>query len=183
MRERLLWLDVGRGLLHETDPAADDSTYELGPGVGALAPCDAERVALGTAAGFALVDLPVRRTARAGSAAGAADEILNDGACNPRGTAVGGQLRGGRAAGRRTPLHGPRRDGARRARAGDALDGLGWSPDGRTMYYVDTPTQGLDAFGGLRRRDQRDLGAPPRRDGAAEVGLPDGIAVDDAGAV
>jgi sugar lactone lactonase YvrE len=56
-------------------------------------------------------------------------------------------------------------------------NGIGWSPDGRLMYYVDTPTRRVDVFdvdgeSGLvaRRRPFVDLGQVP--------GFPDGLTVD-----
>jgi sugar lactone lactonase YvrE len=61
-------------------------------------------------------------------------------------------------------------------------NGLGWSPDGTTMYYVDTPTQRIDRFefdpvsGDIR--DRREF--VTIREGG---GRPDGITVDSEGAV
>jgi sugar lactone lactonase YvrE len=59
-------------------------------------------------------------------------------------------------------------------------NGLDWSPDHRQMYYIDSPTQGVDVFDfevadgslGPRRR----LITIPRADG-----LPDGMTVDAEG--
>ncbi|MGP4016913.1 SMP-30/gluconolactonase/LRE family protein [Saccharopolyspora sp. 5N708] len=54
-------------------------------------------------------------------------------------------------------------------------NGLAWSPDGTTAYYVDTPTQCVDAFdyadGELRARRHVAHVAP-------EAGAPDGLTVD-----
>jgi sugar lactone lactonase YvrE len=61
-------------------------------------------------------------------------------------------------------------------------NGLGWSQDGRTFFYVDTTTGGLDAFdyapdsGGVSGR--RTLAAIAPQDG-----LPDGLAVDVEGGI
>ena len=59
-------------------------------------------------------------------------------------------------------------------------NGLGWSPDGLTMYYIDTPTRGVDAFafdpptGEIADR-RRIIDIPP------DNGLPDGMTVDSEG--
>ena len=59
-------------------------------------------------------------------------------------------------------------------------NGLGWSPDGRQMYYIDSVTQGVDVFdfdpadGSLGER-RRLITIPPGE------GLPDGMTVDAEG--
>ena len=67
-------------------------------------------------------------------------------------------------------------------------NGLGWSPDGATFYFVDTGVARVDAFdydlatGELsRRRTFVDFAVPV--DGAALGGKPDGLCVDAAGGV
>jgi sugar lactone lactonase YvrE len=61
-------------------------------------------------------------------------------------------------------------------------NGLGWSPDGTRLYYVDSPTQRIDAFafdsdsGALGDRRTFAVVAPA-------AGRPDGLAVDDGGGV
>ncbi|MGW2057805.1 SMP-30/gluconolactonase/LRE family protein [Streptomyces sp. NPDC001840] len=59
-------------------------------------------------------------------------------------------------------------------------NGIGWSPDGLTMYYVDSPTRRVDRFrvDGERITERTTLAAI--EDGA---GLPDGLTVDADGFV
>ncbi len=59
-------------------------------------------------------------------------------------------------------------------------NGLGWSPDGRTFYYIDTPTLRVDQFefdpvsGALNRRR-------PFHTFSENAGWPDGLTVDEHG--
>jgi sugar lactone lactonase YvrE len=61
-------------------------------------------------------------------------------------------------------------------------NGTGWSPDGRLMYYVDSPTRRVDVFD-----VDRETGLVARRrpfvDLARAAGFPDGLAVDADGCV
>jgi sugar lactone lactonase YvrE len=59
-------------------------------------------------------------------------------------------------------------------------NGMGWSPDGKTMYYIDSPTKRVDAF--AFDLDTGDLGER-RPFATVEQGFPDGMCVDAEGAV
>ncbi len=61
-------------------------------------------------------------------------------------------------------------------------NGLGWSPDGRTMYYIDSGSGGVDAF-----RYDLSAGAIDERRQVVAIapadGVPDGLTVDSEGAL
>ncbi|MDX3854450.1 SMP-30/gluconolactonase/LRE family protein [Streptomyces sp. AK02-01A] len=59
-------------------------------------------------------------------------------------------------------------------------NGTGWSPDGRTMYYIDSPTRRIDRFrvNGERVTDRRTLATVE-----PGAGVPDGLTVDADGCV
>lgn len=106
---------------------------------------------------------------------------MNDGACDPLGRFFCGSMAFDAAPGRGVLWRlDPDRSLHRVLDGVTISNGLGWSTDGRTAFFIDSPTQCVDAFtfdeGGLR--DRRPFVEVP-----VEAGLPDGLAVDADGGV
>jgi sugar lactone lactonase YvrE len=176
----LRWVDIQRGQVHRFDPASGaDTFFEVGEDVGAVAVRAAGGLVLATASGLSTcLDDGGRRTSLHEVGTDPPGGRFNDGKADPWGRFWAGTMLeeppGGAALYRLDPdrsLH--------RVLTGVTVsNGLGWSPDGRTMYYVDTHTHGVDAFdhdpstGELTGR---------RRLVDVDRGWPDGMTVDAEG--
>jgi sugar lactone lactonase YvrE len=180
--DALMWVDILAGQLHRYRPGSGDSVvHTAGVAVGAAAPRAGGGYVLAAADGFRLVDA-------SGQAAGGpwrppgmlADLRFNDGVCDPAGRFWAGTVAGDRRAGagalyRLDPAGSMTvvLDGVTES------NGLGWSPDGGTFYYIDSgePAPRIRAFpcdlaaGTLGA--PRDLVQPP-----PSYGIPDGLVVD-----
>lgn len=170
-RGHLLWVDIRRGELHVWDGGAHEVT-RVGAPLGAAVPTDdgdvllafADRLAL--LSGGTLASVPHGESMR-----------LNDGACDAQGRFWVGSMRRDEDDRRDAALY--RFDGELvRVLDGVSLsNGLGWSPDGACMYYIDTHRRTVDVFdydGDLSNR---------RPLATIDDGFPDGLTVDDEGAV
>ena len=184
-RGELLRVDILAGRVYR-DRVGDDGelvsvrVYELPWTVGMIAPVEGDDGwLLGAGRGFAY--LAPDGTQRTIAEVAPTATRMNDGACDPQGRFWAGTLAddhhdGGGA------LY--RLDGNGRTEL--VLDGLtisngiGWSPDGRTMYLVDSGPRAIYAFafdpGPGTISDRRIVAALPE-----EVGAPDGMTVDAAG--
>jgi len=160
-------------------PVAD---YSIPGTVGALAPIAGDEGWL-VAAGRGFLLLRPDGWHRSLEQVAQAGTRMNDGACDPQGRFWAGTLADDHRPGVGT-LYRLGRDGCVDAVL-DGLtisNGLGWSPDGDTMYLVDSGPRLVHAFdfdgdGGTISR-QRTLVAL-----AEDVGAPDGMTVDAAGDV
>jgi len=182
--QSLLWLDIDGGLLHVTEPdSGRDATHDVGPGMGLVAPRADGGVALARRDALVVAPLDGAPERPLASIPSAPDEVMNEGACDPAGRLWAGTYAAGeRPGGGRLYRLDP--DGAVRTvlRSVTLSNGLGWSPDHRTMYYVDSATQAIDTF----TYDVASGTIADRRPWvriAKEDGLPDGLAVDHDGAV
>ncbi|MEU3251447.1 SMP-30/gluconolactonase/LRE family protein [Streptomyces sp. NPDC006997] len=177
---RLLWIDILGSRVYGYDPVSGArSVRRTGQHVGAVKPRVGGGLVLNLRDGVGLVDpddgfrwlhrevVPGRRG--------------NDAAVAPDGALWAGTMRYDEAVGGGT-LSRFGGDGAVTAVLDDVTvsNGTGWSPDGRLMYYVDTPTRRIDVF------DFEDGVATNRRP-LVEVeegaGYPDGLTVDAEGCV
>jgi sugar lactone lactonase YvrE len=183
-RHELIWVDVDRGLVHRRAPGRADVTLDAGQPVGCAVPRAGGGLALALRDGFALVE-PGAREPRlvAPVEVDRHDTRMNDGAVDARGRLWAGTM----------SLHGDTRAAAlyrldpdlsvRRMLPGLSVsNGIGWSPDGATLYHVDTPRRRVDVYdfddapGAIAGR-RATIAVDP------ELGHPDGLAVDSEGGV
>jgi len=180
------WVDIHAGRLHRYRPGVgvDEVHLEAGVPVSAAAPRRGGGYVLAAADGFRLAGPDGQPAAETRRPPGMARDVrFNDGACDPAGrfwagTVAADRRPGGGALYRLDP-------GGRITLMLDGVtesNGLGWSPDGTTMYYIDSgePRPRIRAFGfdpvAGSLGPSRDLLTAP-----AELGIPDGLVVDAAG--
>ena len=194
----LLWVDIRAGRLHSGRLAAGTltgvATYEVGIACGAVAPLAHEGAGWALAAGRGFHHLAADGSLRGLSPDVAAPgTVMNDGACDPAGRFVAGSQvldaesrRGALARAARSSVSGALyRLGADQTVATTLTgigcsNGIGWSADGQTMFYVDSRVRRLDAY----RYDVSTGTAGDRRTLATFDGVsPDGLCVDDDGCV
>jgi len=182
-KQLLYWVDIEGAALHVYAPnGAPDTVYPVGCRVGAAVPRSSGGMVLATENGFEAFDFETgSKTPLADPESHLPDNRFNDGKCDARGRFWAGTMSmvKQKEAGSFYVLD---PDGTTRHLFGGVTtsNGLGWSPDGRTMYYIDTPTMQVSAFdfdeeqGQLSNR--RSIITFP--DG---IGRPDGMTVDAEG--
>ena len=179
---RLLWVDIEGRQLHLLDlDSRADRAIELDDRPGAAAPMTDGRVLVALAGRLVALDLTDESVETLAVLPHGADLRMNDGACDPAGRFWVGSLELEYAPGRGTLY---RFDGELVPVLDDVTlsNGIGWSPDGTVMYYVDTMAYGVDV---LDFDVATGLATDRRRFATIErgVGAPDGLAVDDEGCV
>jgi sugar lactone lactonase YvrE len=175
--DSLWWVDLEMGRVHHTDPATgSDEVIEVGEPVGAVIPRVGGGAVLGMRDGVALWDADGREERRIPIEADDDESRMNDAACDPIGRLFTGTMTHDH---RRSALYrvDPDRTVTTVVTGIGISNGLGWSPDGARMYYVDTPTQRVDVM-----TYDVDTGAVGERQPLVRIadgeGYPDGMTVD-----
>jgi sugar lactone lactonase YvrE len=184
-RDELLVVDILAGRVYRGRVADDGGlslvrAYQVPGTVGAIAPVQGDEGWL-LAAGRGFVHLSPDGSLRRLAEVAPARTRMNDAACDPQGRFWAGTLADDHHAGGGA-LYRFDRDGRTELML-DGLtisNGLGWSPDGGTMYLVDSGPRVVHAFAFDGERGTisagRVLVTVPE-----EVGAPDGMTVDAAG--
>jgi sugar lactone lactonase YvrE len=180
--QRVSWVDMFAGEILTLDSSGEVTRRRVGSFCASFQFRTLGGLVVATERGFALV----------GTEAGAPEPVceiwddprvrMNDGGCDPQGRFYCGSMSSGRRG------HGVlyRLDPDRSVHvvldSVSVSNGLAWSVDGSTVYYVDTPTQQIDAFDfepdSGRFSGRRRLVAIDAIDGS-----PDGICVDSEGCI
>ncbi|AKJ13394.1 calcium-binding protein [Streptomyces incarnatus] len=177
---RLIWLDILGMRVHTYDPATGRRTVRTTEQhVGAAKPRAGGGLVLNLRDGVGLLDPD--DTFRWLHHEPVAGRRANDAAVAPEGSLWAGTMRYDEAPGGGT-LTRLTADGTVRTVLSDATvsNGTGWSPDGRRMYYVDTPTRRVDVFD---HDGERVHGRRPLVEIEEGAGFPDGLTVDADGCV
>lgn len=177
---RLTWIDILGSRIHSYDPVSGRRTSRTTEQhVGAVKPRAGGGLVLNLRDGVGLLDpddtfrwlhhesVPGRRA--------------NDAAVAPDGSLWAGTMRYDEAPGGGT-LFRIAGDGAVDVVLDDVAvsNGTGWSPDGRLMYHIDSPTRRIDVFDFA---DGRARGRRPLVEIEEGAGFPDGLTVDADGCV
>lgn len=179
----LLWVDIPAGRVATLDPATGATTArDLGRSVGAVAPRAGGGLVAAVAEGFALLDADGTETVvPVGHDTGLMR--MNDAAVDPAGRFLGGSLHLDEAPGTGVLYRlDPDRGVTTLLTGATVSNGLGWSLDGTTLHYADSPTGRVDRIaydpetGALGERSEW-LHLP------SDLGVPDGLVVDADGAV
>jgi sugar lactone lactonase YvrE len=178
-RQALVWVDILRREVHLTTPGED--RIQRTPGyVGAAVPASGGGLLLAMD-GFATLDLDSGVIRVVAAIRRQPLVRMNDGKCDPAGRFWAGTMHVNEVpdAGALFRLDGP---GAATCviKPVTISNGLGWSPDGAWMYYIDTPTRSV-------RRYEFDVATGALGAGAvfvdtsAHAGFPDGMSIDAEG--
>jgi sugar lactone lactonase YvrE len=181
---RLIWVDIPNNHVFTTDPSTGEtSRRELDRSVGVVLPRAAGGYVAALQDGFYVLPVDGAPELIAAVEADNPATRFNDGEIDPQGRLWAGTM-GWEAEPGAGSLYRLDPDGSvRRMLEGVTIsNGLGWSPDGTTMYYVDTPTMRIDRF------DFDPVGGDisGRREFVTiryGGGRPDGLTVDSEGAV
>jgi len=174
----LYWVDIVSGLVYRWDRAGSPSVFAFDEPVSAVAETTDGGVIVATQSGLVHVAPNDRRELVAVLPNAADDLRMNDGKADPFNRFVRGTM------GYPTPRpragslwsFGPRETHELVADV-TISNGLAWSSDGSTMYYIDTPTRRIDAFdydtGSGRVSNRRTV-----VEIAEDAGDPDGMCID-----
>jgi len=184
-RQRLLFVDIMRGHVHEFDPVSKgDRVHHVGQPVSAIAPTTGGDWLIATRHGFFHLN-PDRGDVKPVALVEADKPTtrMNDGYCDPRGRFFAGTM---------SMAHEKNAGSLYRLDPGGRVttiftgvttsNGIDWSPDGRLTYYVDTGTGRVDvcdfdADAGTLSNRRPFVTIPAGR------GKPDGMIVDAEGGV
>ncbi|MBA2577982.1 MAG: SMP-30/gluconolactonase/LRE family protein [Euzebyaceae bacterium] len=179
----LVWVDIPRHLVHRLHPGSGRvESFDAGQPVSAVALRSAGGLVLALRDGFGLLD---RQTGDLQLACAVEREQtanrMNDGKCDSTGRFWAGTMALDMSPGAGALYRlGTDLEVVQVLRPVSVSNGLAWSRDDRTMYFIDSTTNGVDAFdytpGSGRIGNRRRLIAV-----APDDGLPDGMTVDAEG--
>jgi len=181
--QSLYWVDIPAGLVHRMDDSGAHTSWDVGMPVGAVVPRISGGLCVAAGNGFYALDVDTGAVSEIAAAPGLTGTRMNDGACDRAGRFYAGSMAGDEAPGRGSFYRLDVDQTVTELFDGVGIsNGVGWSPDDRRMYYIDSLAYRVDVMdydietGAIGER------RPFARLGSGDV-VPDGLAVDAEGGV
>lgn len=181
-KQRILWIDITEGHIHQFTPATNlFKTFAVGEMIGCLAPAAGGFIAA-LESGFSFIDLDNEITKHIDDPEKhLPGNRFNEGKCDPLGRFWAGTLplSEDNPAGSLYTLH-PDLSVEKKIENVSISNGMAWSLDNKTFYFIDSPTLELVSY-----RYDIDTAAISDRKIIirfdANEGFPDGMTIDDGG--
>jgi sugar lactone lactonase YvrE len=144
----LYWIDIEGGILHTFRPENNvHQSFSLGQRIGTVVPSDTGKVVLALQDGLYEFDLSTRQKKLIASGGyDSASMRFNDGKCDPAGRLWVGTMHLDILP-KVASLYKLEKGTVTEMLDGITIsNGICWSEDGKTMYYIDTPTSSVQAF-------------------------------------
>ncbi|OZU88504.1 SMP-30/gluconolaconase/LRE domain protein [Virgibacillus indicus] len=185
-KQKLHWIDIEDKRIYSYKPQSKEYDYiTVNQLIGSAAPTNSSRKLLcAMQNGFYMLDLQTGRTEHIyDPEPGIHDNRFNDGKCDPAGRFWAGTMNMEGKSQRAALYCLDSKTGCRKVLSQVSIsNGLCWSPDHRTMYYIDTPTREIVSFpydlkNGTLGEKKAAVSFP------AGQGVPDGMTIDVEGMI
>jgi sugar lactone lactonase YvrE len=181
--QALYWVDIPAGRVHRLGAAGEHLCWDVGIPVGAVVPRTGGGLALAAGNGFYALDPQTGQVTELAAAPGRPGTRMNDGKCDRAGRFYAGSMASDESPGLGSFY---RLDADRTVTelyTGIGIsNGVGWSPDDRLMYYIDSFAYRVDVLDYDPLTGQMGDRRPFARLGSGDI-VPDGLAVDSAGGI
>ncbi|CAN5919839.1 SMP-30/gluconolactonase/LRE family protein [soil metagenome] len=177
--QRLYWVDIEGKKLHLYDPATgQDRTIDVGERIGTVVPTPDGKALVALQNGIHLLHLGTEELTLIANPLESEDIRFNDGKCDPAGRFWVGSMHLEQEE-NAAALYRMNLDGSvQKILSGKTIsNGIVWTADRKTMYYIDTPTRQVTAYD--YDHATGDISNPRVAvEVPEEAGNPDGMAID-----
>jgi sugar lactone lactonase YvrE len=181
--QSLYWVDIPAGRVHHLDAAWEHTSFDIGMSVGAIVPRASGGLVAAAGNGFYAVDPATGSVTEIAPAPGLPDTRMNDGKCDRAGRFYAGTMASDESTGRGSFYRLDTDHSVTELFTGVGIsNGVGWSPDDRLMYYIDSHAYQVDVADYDPESGEMGERRPFARLGSGDM-VPDGLAVDAQGGV
>lgn len=179
--QSLYWVDIPACRVHRLDEAGRHESWDVGRPAGAVVPRAGGGLLVAAGSGFWTLDQATGAVTELASARGLPGTRMNDGGCDQAGRFYAGTMDNDERPGRGSFYRLDADHTVTEIFTGIGIsNGVGWSPDHRLMYYIDSLAYRVDVLDYDPRTGQLGDRRPFVALGSGDV-VPDGLAVDSDG--